>query len=137
MQEVYGTVTSTGINLDKYVTKTWLEDHKGELVEVKPISRKRSGSQNRLYWAYLRICANTSGDDPQELHKLFAIKFIGVEQKKVLGYTTSRIKSTTRLNKYEFGEYLDKIESLMIDMFNCPIPEDWKIKMIENHTQEL
>ena len=135
--EVFGTVTENGIKCDKYVTAQWYKDNKGRTVSIKPLGGKRSDKQNSLYWAYLRICANTTGNEPEDLHKEFKLRFIGYTEQVILGKKRAKLKSTTTLSKTDFGEYLDKVELLMIQMANCPIPEDWKLKMIENHKQKI
>lgn len=89
------------------------------LVTVEKVSKKRSNAQNALYWMYLTIIASDTGEEPEDLHLLFKRKFLPVEEIAVMNNTLKRIKSTTKLDKLEFTEYLAKIEQ----MTEIPIPD--------------
>lgn len=93
------------------------------LESTKP---KRSMSQNALYWLYLEIISNETGNYPEDLHEFFKRKFLPRKIVKIQGknktFDLEKIKSTTKLDKTEFGEYLKKIESLT----GVPIPDTEK-----------
>lgn len=80
---------------------------------------KRSDRQNRFYWLYLEVISREKGYFPEELHTMFKQQFLAIGQKQVLGVNIIATRSTTDLNKLEFGEYLAKIESLT----EVPIPD--------------
>lgn len=95
-------------------------------VEDKPlcisIGRERgtrSDNQNRYYWNYLRLIANDTGHTEDELHQLFKRIFLPPTFIKVLGREIKIPSTTKKLNKVEFGEYLDKICAET----NIPLPD--------------
>lgn len=73
----------------------------------------RSIQQNRFYFLYLGIIANDIGNDVADLHSLFKGKFLSDGIVEVLGEKVRRIKSTTKLSKNDFTEYLMDIENLV------------------------
>lgn len=91
--------------------KGYLSNLVGEVsIVVKKWSETRTDQQNRLYWSFLRLIADEYGDDPNDLHEYFKQKYITPEFKVVMGRERSIRKSTTRLSKKEFTEYLKRIE---------------------------
>lgn len=80
-------------------------------VRIERETGKRSDTQNRFYWAYLRIIANHTGNSENDLHELFKRIFLPPQYKKILGREIKMPASTTNLNKIEFGEYMDRISA--------------------------
>lgn len=102
----------------------WLARLKGQKVEViiqKP-EEKRSERQNRYYWAYLQIISDYSGDDPNSLHARFKLEFLVQKFVMIFGKEVAVTKSTTKLTKAEFSEYIMRIEALT--GVPAPNPED-------------
>ena len=89
-------------------------------VEIDKFRISRSNQQNKLYWAYLRLCEEETGNDANDLHDYFKRKFLPPQFKEIMGETIKLPASTTRLNKTEFGIYLDKIVALT----GVPIPTE-------------
>jgi len=81
-------------------------------IEITKHKKSRSVSQNRLMWMWLNIISNDTGNDPDDLHELLKMKFLGTEKKVFMGSEIERPKSTTKLSTLEFTNYLDKIETL-------------------------
>ena len=80
-------------------------------LEITDIKEKRSDQQNRYYWGvYLPLIAEDSGHTTEELHAYFRGKYSSV-LKKVFGQNTRVGKSTTKMTKSEFSEYIMNIES--------------------------
>lgn len=104
--------------------RAWAEylssvDGKALVVQIDQERWIRSASQNKFYWAYLRIIANETGNTEDDLHEYFKRIFLVPEYKTILGQEVKLPASTTKLNKAEMGEYLDKISALT----NVPIPD--------------
>lgn len=79
--------------------------------QVKIEDLKRSNPQNALYWACIQIIAKETGHNKDELHEAFKRQFIGVEQgKDLFGNLYLRPKSSAKLKKKEFSEYMTKVE---------------------------
>lgn len=71
----------------------------------------RSDNQHRYYWFYLRLIANDTGHTEDELHQLFKRIFLPPTFITVLGREIKIPSTTKKLNKTEFGEYLEKINA--------------------------
>lgn len=86
-------------------------------VTIQPYRTKRSNSQNRLYWAWLREISAQMEVDGEKLtsedwHDLCRMKWLGVRVVKIGDWETARpAKSTKNLKVSEFAEYLTKIEA--------------------------
>ena len=73
----------------------FLQESEGEhYIEIKP-SRIRNTAQNNCYWTMITEFGNQCGYHAEEMHEVCKAKF--------------RIKSTKKLNKDEFSDYLDRI----------------------------
>ena len=93
----------------------------------------RSISQNNLYWKYLGIIENESGNNADDLHEFFKRKFLGKRSLKMFDEDFEVTTSTTSLNKLEFGEYLDKISALT----GVPIPDTQAYKKLLDKAELL
>ncbi len=81
---------------------------------IEDSKAKRSNQQNRYYRGIVLplIAEETGEDDTDALHDFFKEKFLPTKYETVLGEKIKRDKTTTKLNKSEFTEYLLKIERL-------------------------
>lgn len=90
-------------------------------VEIKRVRKIRSINQNSLYWAWLEIISTDTGYDSEELHTTFKSMFLVDRTKKI-----PLVRSTTKLDKLQFGQYLDKIERVASELgIVLPNPEDY------------
>ncbi len=83
---------------------------------------KRSLSQNALYWVYLGIIANETGDNENDLHEYLKRKILAPRFIQVLGKEVKLPGTTSKLDKLEFGDYMDKIA--VLTAIPVPNPED-------------
>lgn len=88
-------------------------------VRIERMTGKRSDNQNSFYWMYLTVIANETGHTENDLHELFKRIFLPPEYKKILGREIKMPATTTKLDKNEFSEYLDRICAET----NVPIPD--------------
>jgi hypothetical protein len=73
---------------------------------------KRSCPQNRFYWAITTIIAKELGFTIEELHDAFKSQFIGMENgKDIFGNLYIRPKSSAKLKKRKFTEYVNKVQA--------------------------
>lgn len=84
----------------------------GQAVEVdfREIKKIRSLSQNNLYWLYLNIIEEETGEEVDDLHRIFKKKFLPFEVKEKFGEKFLKLTSTTELTTDQFMEYMAKIE---------------------------
>lgn len=80
---------------------------------------KRSLAQNSYYRLYLKMIEDETGETSDNLHAFFKGKFLTEKIVKIFGQNVRQIKSTTKLNKAEFCDYLLEIEK----MTDVPLPE--------------
>lgn len=100
-----------------------LDDNECFDVSIKKKRWKRSINQNNLYWLWLTCLEQETGNDKDDLHDYFRLKFLGAEQVNVLGETVIRIVSTTKSDTLEFKQYLDKIQLFAIMELNITLPD--------------
>jgi len=95
----------------------------GKLVRIDKPNKSRTMPQNRYYWFYLRLVAQDTGNTEEDLHAFFRQKLLPKRYIKIVGkkgtYEVEDYKSTTKLTKAEFSEYLDRICA----MTGVPLPD--------------
>lgn len=101
-------------------------------VTIEPYKKNRSNAQSRLYWMWLGIIGDDTGNSPENLHEILKLKFLGTEKINSLGYSIEIPKSTTKLTTQEFTDYLDKIEALALSIdIRLPHPQDLYYEAME------
>lgn len=101
-----------------------LRDGDYELILRRKMS-KRSDQQNRWYWGVvLETIAQETENDKDQLHDVFKHKYL--KTKIFIGkkeYESTR--STTALNKIEFGDYIERIRAEVADIgISIPDPDE-------------
>lgn len=91
----------------------FLKQNEGKWVRIEREEPKRTLSQNAYYWIYLEVISRETGNSPEDLHEFFKARFLPKKIIKIKGkkntHEFTRTISTAKLNKLDFGEYLDKI----------------------------
>ena len=103
-------------NLD--LTKKWV-------VVVKPFVKKRTNPQLSLYWKWLGIIANETGNDKDDLHDYFKVKFLSPELVSIFGMEQMRY-TTSGLPAKEMSEYMDRVLAFTTSELGVflPLPQD-------------
>ena len=86
-------------------------------VIIRPYSNKnqRSVDQNNRYWYMIRQASNESGYTINELHTIMTIEVLGMHEVTSLKGETCEVPiQTSSLTVAEFGEYMDKVEAVLI-----------------------
>ncbi len=96
--------------------KEFAKENVGKVMRLETPKAVRSLAQNALYWVYLGKVSQETGGEEEDLHEFFKHKLLPKKLVSFRGknrfHKIERVKSTTKLNKVEFGEYMDKIERL-------------------------
>jgi hypothetical protein len=105
--------------------KAWLDfleqnDGKKLVVDIELEKSKRTLDQNALYWLYLDVIANETGNISEYLHQLFKGLFLPKRFITIKGKTYTMSGSTKGLSKTGFSLYMDKICAFT----GVPIPDD-------------
>lgn len=104
-----------------------LDISQGEyVVKVAKKAEKRTLSQNRLYRLWLNCISKDTGNDIEDLHEYFKMKFIGVYSRIIFGKEVTRGYTTTELTTEQFKEYLDNVQrwASVEQGIILPTPED-------------
>ena len=83
--------------------------------------KKRTDSQNNLYWKMLQIIEEDTGHSKDDLHEFFKRKFLG-DKIEVLGEPFVISRSTTKLNTKTFSTYLLDIRFFIKDAADIDLP---------------
>jgi hypothetical protein len=105
-----------GSDTNRALFRQDLKEHVGKTYRIERVIPVRSMPQNALYWAYLGIVEQETGNNANDLHELFKRTLLPPKFITVMGKEIKIPKSTTQLTKIEFGDYLDKISA------ECGVP---------------
>ena len=110
----------------RYIDSLDLTSGKVEVI-LRPYSNKnqRSIDQNNRYWHMIRQASNESGYTVNELHTIMIMEVLGMQEVTNLkGETHSVPIQTSSLTVAQFGEYMDQVESVLINAgIYYPSPE--------------
>lgn len=110
---------SAGSDLNKARLQEELSQNEGKKYKLEKIKSKRSLNQNSYYWMYIGIIERETGNESNDLHEYFKSRFLPPKFIKLKGKEHKVPRSTTELNKVEFGEYMEKICAEC----NVPLPD--------------
>lgn len=98
-------------NLENFISKLRKEFNHNKLyvANIAEKKSKRTVDQNSRLWKLYTELGNYIGLESEEVHQLMGYKFMRY-QKEVNGKVEEFIKSTTKLDTKEMGEYQDAIE---------------------------
>lgn len=82
---------------------------KGKTFELKEVKKKRSISQNSLYWLYVNYIANDTGNDREAIHDELRRMFLPVNSGLLGNKEIYSLTSTTSLDTLQFTQFIDKI----------------------------
>ena len=120
----------------KYIDSIFAQDKRVTIVITK---EKRTLDQNRLYWLWLTCIAENTGNDKDNLHEFFILKYLQPELIQVFEKLIYKRLSTTLLDTRRFTEYLNKIQlfantELSIEL---PNPEDLKFAEFKDYYEKF
>lgn len=111
---------------DREAVKEYIDNlPEGKLhnVEIMRSPSKRSIDQNRLYWLWLNHLAKELGYTPEELHSVFALKFLGATHRVIYEETIVNIPSTKKLTQEQFSSYLELIYRFSVVELGIQLPQ--------------
>lgn len=122
-----------GKNMQYYVDTDDIREYVKEVIDylnisdnwvviIEPYKEKRSNAQNRFYWSYIRIMSRHFGMEDDELHEVLCAEFLGVKQVQFRGREYTVRKSSAKLTKKEFTEFLEKVMAMAANEgLNLPV----------------
>lgn len=96
-------------NIDKWRSVLLDLDGKAVRITIDRDIDTRSTQQNRFYWLYLGLIEDETGNNADDLHEYFKRKFLPPRFVKVFGNEIKLPATTTKLDKIQFTDYLEKI----------------------------
>ena len=95
------------------------------VVEVKRLQDKRTLDQNALYWRWLHIIAQETGNDAEEIHEAIKRKFLAPIYVEVFGELVDR-RSTTDQSIGDMAALMNKVHAWAhTDLgIHLPLPEE-------------
>ena len=98
--------------------KTWV-------VEIKQRTHRRTISQNSLYWKWVGIIADDTGNDADTLHEFFKGKFLPPIEKQV-GNWAFQYRTTTKLEIEDMSAYMTRVQAFAGAELGImlPLPEE-------------
>jgi hypothetical protein len=99
--------------------RQWAKEHDKVKITIKKEELSRSKNQNAFYWLYLGIIEQETGNEANDLHEFLKRTLLAPVFISVLGKEIKIPRSTSKLNKIEFGVYLEKICALT----GVPLPD--------------
>lgn len=109
-------------NAIDYLYALELDEDKPFDLLIKDHKEKRTNDQNALYWSWLRILSQETGDSTKAFHAFYGDEFLPKEIDKIAGKRVEMIKSTTELGMKAFTEYLKLIEAHASSFFGIMLP---------------
>jgi hypothetical protein len=120
---------SERINMAKYIQtlkngRIW--------IKLAPYNKRRTIDQNKLYWVWLTLLEEETGQPKEDIHAYFKKQFLS-RVATINGKKETLIGSTTELSTKEFTEYLEKVANMaalpMEDGgFNCVLPINYQAR---------
>jgi hypothetical protein len=94
-------------------------------ITVEPWKKKRTLSQNALYFKWVSIVANETGNSQDDVHEAFKQKFCPPRVVKI-GDDERSIYTTTKLTTQEMTDYINKVYAYVTSELGylLPLPEE-------------
>ena len=98
------------LDLIRFIEK--LNSDKTWIIEIKQYRKKRTPSQNRMYWMWINCIASETGNRPDDIHDYLKNRFLPKRNITLYnGETRAVAMSTTDLNTKQFTDYLNAIDA--------------------------
>lgn len=94
-------------------------------VLIEPVKKRRSLSQNNLYWKWVGIIAVSTGNDNDDIHDVLKAKFLTPREVEIFGEKRT-VLTTAKLTTQEFKEYMDRVYAFATSQLGIllPLPEE-------------
>lgn len=93
------------------------------VIEVREAKDIRTNAQNRLWWKWIELIADETGNEKQEIHSILKYKFL-LKEEMIDGELHQGLKSTTTLTKEEFAKLTQEVFYWANDTLNINLPNE-------------
>ncbi len=94
-------------------------------ITVEPFKKKRTNSQNSLYWKWVSIVANETGNSQDDVHEILKAKFC---PPRVVRFNDEerQIRTTTKMTTADMTQYMDAVYAFATSDLGIllPLPEE-------------
>ena len=85
--------------------------------------KKRSLPANNLYWKWLRLISEETGNSPDDMHAYYGEKFLPYKSIFLFGKESSRQMTSSELDTKQFSEYMEMIKFDALHNLDIVLPE--------------
>ncbi len=93
------------------------------VIEVREAKNIRTNAQNKLWWKWMDVIANETGNNKQEIHSILKYKFL-LKEEMIDGEIHQGLKSTTTLSKEEFSKLTKDVFYWANDTLKINLPNE-------------
>jgi hypothetical protein len=95
-------------------------------VTMQGKKEKRSLDQNALYWKWMQIIADETGNDKDDVHEYMKGFFLGMRNMDINGVPQLIPVSSKKQSVRDMAEYMEKIQAWAATHLNItlPVPDD-------------
>ena len=93
------------------------------VIEVREAKNIRTNAQNKLWWKWMDVIANETGNNKQEIHSILKYKFL-LKEEMIDGEIHQGLKSTTSLSKEEFSKLTKDVFYWANDTLKINLPNE-------------
>ena len=93
------------------------------VIEVREAKNIRTNAQNKLWWKWMDVIANETGNNKQEIHSILKNKFL-LKEEMIDGEIHQGLKSTTTLSKEEFSKLTKDVFYWANDTLKINLPNE-------------
>jgi len=122
--------------------QAWLKSLIGKKIEIRArvYKSKRSDEANALYWAWLTLLQEETGQNKDDFHDFFKKRLL-TRIVNVSGTEEKVVGSSANLNTLEFYDYLNNVQQISMEFFNIILPnpyeDDWKAFRIRKERKSV
>ncbi len=103
---------------DKHKLHAYLDTLTG-VIRVEKVSRKRSIDSNNLYWLWLTILADDTGNDKNDLHE-YCTSMFAPQRPLMDRYVPIR---TSKMDTAQMSVYMRRVKFWALNELNSVLPE--------------
>ena len=93
------------------------------IIEIREAKDVRTNAQNRLWWKWIEIISDETGNQKEEIHSILKYKFL-LREEIIDGEIHQGLKSTTTLTKEEFNKLTNDVFFWANDTLNIKLPNE-------------
>lgn len=116
--------------LSKKQVYEYLENSKDDKFCIKPIN-SRTNNQNSYLWYMHKKASEVSGYTDDEMHDITSAMFIAESEVNFLGTDLTIKKSSSKLNKQDFSNFLIKVREFYENTFDLYLPDYNEFSLME------